>query len=135
MIRLIPLLILCSLPFSCEKEVFSEELPLLSDIIYGTWELREEINTIKYGDAEYHSTYTPYPLMIFSRTDSFVTIIDRGNPPIDTFEINLFEVNDVDSTITLGFQTYDIYGYSKDSLDFRWFTREGPAGRKLFKID
>ncbi len=135
MIRLIPLLILCILPFSCEKEVFKEELPPLSEIIYGTWEWREEINALTHLDWEYHSNYEPFPIVEFLETDSFFLVSSLELFYNDTLELGAFDINDIDSTITLGPHTYDIFGYSKDSLDFRWFTREGPAGRKLFKVD
>lgn len=135
MSRIFIVVIIGLLLSSCQKEDIEKQPVLLSEIIYGTWEWREEINVLRHGDWEYHTTFQPFPICKFFESDSFVSITSAGIFNMDTFEMGMFRVNDQDSILTLRASDYTVHGFSVDTLDLRRQTREGPSGRKLFKID
>ena len=133
--RLFVILIIGLLLSSCQKEDVEKEPTIFSEIIYGTWEWREDIDVLTHGDWEYHPTLQPFPICKFFESDSFVIIVSGGIFDQDTFEMGMFIVNDQDSILTLHYSDYQVHGFSEDTLDLRFQTREGPGGRKLFKLD
>lgn len=59
---------------ACEKAKIDKDPELLSEIIYGRWELREVIDALVYRDEEYHSAQEPYPESSCFENDSFLVL-------------------------------------------------------------
>ena len=131
------LIFICSIIlFSCEKQDLIEDPPVLSEIIYGDWELREEMSFLQYRNEIYNDiTLRPYPVYKFFETDSFAVLLNNGTSEERIFFSGPFMINAEDSYISLSYAPYKVHGFSKDTLDYRYTGRHGPVGRKLFKID
>ena len=129
MIRLCIIMVIGFLLSSCQKKDI-EKQPILSEIIYGDWEIREIMDVLTYGDWEYHLDTPPYlALYSFYEDGTYMNYYDDTplypNP-------RPFEVNDQDSLLTLT-SIYKVYEFNEKMIDMRRQTREGPSGFKIFK--
>jgi len=101
-------------------------------MIYGTWEWREEISLFDYEDLVYHPRQEPFIVYVFTESDS-VLISSVQMSPMDTTK-GPFILSESDSTISINYSTWQVFGFSDDTLDIRAEGRHGPFGRKLIKV-
>lgn len=120
---------------ACEKTALEKEPESLSEIIYGTWELREIISLVTFEDLDYHEApRKPFLRYEFREDGTYLILYSRGAQyEIDTE--STFELIEQDSSLHLGTSIRRIKGYSNDTLDLRGVGRHGEFGEKLFKID
>ena len=117
--------------FSCEEGNIIKEPETLGEIIFGTWEHREDLSFFHYRDLDFHPLpFDPLPVIEFIEPDSFAITELKG-----VSEQGTFELNEKDSILYLNGSRWDIFGYSKDTLDIRSSGREGPYGNKYFKLE
>ena len=121
---------------NCEKQKIIKQPESISKIIYGKWEWRESIDLISFNDLDYHILERDqYLVFKFLKDETYILVSDQGNTKEDTLEQASFIVNEIDSTLILGGSSYEIFGYSQDTLDIRTTGRHGLFGRKLFKLE
>ena len=117
--------------FSCAEEQLEKEPETLDEIIYGQWELREDLSFHRYGDFDFHVLpFDPLPAMELKEPNFFKNVSDTGLETQGTFELN-----EKDSILILNGFIWDIFGYNKDTLDLRSSGRDDYFGRKYFKLE
>jgi hypothetical protein len=114
---------------SCQKKDI-EKQPILSEIIYGDWEIRERMDVLTYGDWEYHKKTPPYLTYYQFNEDGTFNRFYDDTP--DYSNSMPFEVNDQDSLLILT-HTYKVYEFNEGMIDMRIWGREGPSGFKIYK--
>ena len=117
--------------FSCAEEQLEKEPETLEEIIYGQWELREELSFFTYRDFNFHPLpFDPLPVIEFMEPDSFAITELKG-----VSEQGTFELNEQDSILFLNGSDWQIVGYNIDTLDIRRSGRDDIFGRKYFKLE
>ncbi len=73
---------------SCAKDEVKKEPEILSEIIYGRWELREELSFLRYRDFDFHEiSFEDLPILEFIEPDSFNISFELGFGKSGYFEI------------------------------------------------
>jgi len=115
---------------SCQKEDVEKKTVLLSEIIYGDWEIRESISVATYGDGEYHDLPSPYLYFYRFNEDGTFNLYFDDTP--DFPNPLPFEVNDQDSLLILT-HPYKVHEFNEGMIDMRMSGWEGPSGFKIYK--
>ena len=118
---------------SCTKEEFTEQPLLLSEVIYGSWQIRESINVQNYGDREWHVVSFLENRVTFSEDNQYTYYYQD-----QLFETATFEVNDGDSTIELSApirNEWFVEEFSEEQFIVRFDTDEGVEKYKYVRLD
>ncbi len=125
--RVLLTIFLLAVTLSCKKEEIVSSPILLSEIIYGDWEIRESISYLDYRDFELHSLNPPYPYYRFYKTGEYeVWYLDT--PTTITAP---FIVNNQDSTIRLNKRTINVVTFSEEMIEMIW--DGGRTGERLYR--
>jgi hypothetical protein len=118
---------------SCTKEDITEQPLLLSEVIYGSWQIREAINVQNYGDREWHVVSFLENRVTFSKDNQYTYYYQE-----QVFETATFKINDRDSTIELSApirNNWFVEEYAEEQFIVRFDTDEGVEKYKYVRLE
>lgn len=126
--------LLLFLGWSCANEMVQDSELHLDEIVYGTWEIRQQKSTLLFQNEAWNDLNPPYSIYsFFSERDSFSLVLSNGS----VLSAGQFEVSVTDSLITFfprfGMQTYEVTYFDENQIDLFIDTDEGPEGRRLVR--
>jgi len=118
---------------SCTKEEFTDQPLLLSEVIPGSWQVREAINVLDYGDYEWHRVAYIENEAIFTEENQYPYLYRE-----ELIEKAEYLVQDSDSTIQFlppKNSTWFIESFDQNEFVVKRDTREGVEKYKYVRLD
>ena len=118
---------------SCTKEDITEQPLLLSEVIVGSWQVREAINVLDYGDYEWHRVAYIENEAIFTEDNQYTYLYQE-----ELIEEAEYLVQDSDSTIQFlppKNSTWFIESFDQNEFVVKRDTREGVEKYKYVRLE